>query len=554
MADPAKDELRTLVEEYRQSLIDCEALYRGSAKECVQNHPELIQGTPNEFVDRMMDLHRGLLIKVFVEIAHIDWKWKPSERLLATELFQHVWGKRLQGDQLKQALSKVMEQRDLKWSALVRPFERLAPLRNRVGELQTLVLRMANLVAKVDGELQSSEANQLESIRSELSRLLDRVPLDEPGQHAAAHDSAKQAAAEMYTEAAEIRNRCELKKHPDAKAEKKSPEQLLAEVLAELDELIGLDTIKQEVRGLANFLKVQQERSKLGLPQTKVSLHMVFTGNPGTGKTTVARLIGRILGAMGILAKGHMIETDRSGLVAEFVGQTGPKTNKRINESLDGVLFIDEAYSLAPEKGDDPYGAEAVQAMLKRMEDDRERLVVVLAGYPEPMDRLIKSNPGLSSRFNRYFDFPDYTTTELGSIFHAMATKNHYELPVPVRVKLLLGFQHLLDHRDEHFGNGRLVRNAFERAIGLLANRIAGIAPLTRELLTTFQPDDIELDNVPDSAWSDLELPSRKFRNSCPGCKQSITFRQGQMAQKVQCKSCSHTFKAEWGELITSEP
>src|SRR5438552_9182198 len=150
---------------------------------------------------------------------------------------------------------------------------------------------------------------------------------------------------------------------------------------------------------------------------------------------------------MGILARGHLVETDRSGLVAEYAGQTGPKVNKKVDEALDGLLFIDEAYSLVADGGDDPYGTEAIQTLLKRMEDDRDRLVVVLAGYPEPMDRLLKSNPGLSSRFPRTFIFPDYTAAELGSILQEFCRKNQYELPVLTRVKSLLGFQYLLDRR-----------------------------------------------------------------------------------------------------------
>jgi SpoVK/Ycf46/Vps4 family AAA+-type ATPase len=152
--------------------------------------------------------------------------------------------------------------------------------------------------------------------------------------------------------------------------------------MAELDDLIGLSGVKQEVRTLANFLKVQVERTKAGLPAAALSLHMVFGGNPGTGKTSVARIVGKIFGAMGVLPRGHLIETDRSGLVAEYAGQTGPKTHKKIEEALDGVLFIDEAYTLIHAEGDDPYGHEAVQTLLKRMEDDRDRLVVILAGYP----------------------------------------------------------------------------------------------------------------------------------------------------------------------------
>src|SRR5204863_1738957 len=175
----------------------------------------------------------------------------------------------------------------------------------------------------------------------------------------------------------------------------------LQAVLAELDELIGLAAIKQEVRTLANYLKLERRRGEAGLADTAMSLHMVFTGNPGTGKTTVSRIIGKIFAAMGVLKKGHLVETDRSGLVAGYAGQTGPKANAKIDEALDGVLFIDEAYSLVAQDGQDSFGNEAMQALLKRSEDDRNRLVVILAGYPEEMKSLLDSNPGLSSRFSR---------------------------------------------------------------------------------------------------------------------------------------------------------
>jgi hypothetical protein len=550
MPEPAADDLGQVGEGFRKCLRACEALYRTSAQECIESHPHLIKGTPGEFLDRMIDLHRGLLIKIFVEIAHVDWKWKPSERMLAQILFEHVWGKRLEGPALKAALEQVSQQSELTWPSLVRPFAKMAPLRNRVGELQTLVMRIANIVAKVDGEVQSAETNQLEQIHLVLDRVFQETPLDQPGQHGAAHDSARQATQAMESEAAKVRTQYQLAQPAAAPGKGKTREQLLAEVLAELDELIGLDAIKQQVRGLANLLAMQRERSKLGLAQTSVSLHMVFTGNPGTGKTTVARLVGRILGAMGILTKGHVVETDRSGLVAEYVGQTGPKTNKRIDEAMNGVLFIDEAYSLAPEEGDDAYGAEAVQVLLKRMEDDRSRLVVILAGYPEPMDRLLKSNPGLSSRFSRNFEFPDYTASEMGRIFHAMCNKNQYELPVPVRIRLLLGFRRLLAERDEHFGNGRIVRNIFEHAIGRLANRIAGVVPVTRELLTTFHAPDIAFDGVGEADLHPAEHARLRFRLPCPKCDRASTLRPEHLGQRVQCKNCSHSFQADWGEIV----
>jgi hypothetical protein len=245
-----------------------------------------------------------------------------------------------------------------------------------------------------------------------------------------------------------------------------------------------------------------------------------------------------------------LIETDRSGLVAEYAGQTAPKANKKIDEALDGVLFVDEAYSLVAESGDDPFGKEAIQALLKRMEDDRDRLVVVLAGYPSEMESLLRTNPGLSSRFNTKLTFEDYAPSELGHIFGSMCEVNHYVVPSETRARLLLGFRGLYDMRDEHFGNGRLVRNLFENAIRRLANRIANVAPLTKELLTTLQPEDVQIDELPAEFWQPLEEGTLQFSIRCQGCGETTEAPPKYLGRKVRCKRCQTKFVAAWGDPV----
>ena len=272
----------------------------------------------------------------------------------------------------------------------------------------------------------------------------------------------------------------------------------MQEALAELDALIGLEKVKHEVRTLTNFLKLQRRRGEAGLPDTDISLHMVFTGNPGTGKTSVARILGKIFGAMGILKKGHLVETDRVGLGGRVCRPDGaarpmPRSTKRSTACCSSTRRT--AWSC--KTAQDAYGDEAVQALLKRAEDDRARLVVILAGYPEEMDDLLKSNPGLSSRFNRVLEFDDYSPLELARIFAFLCEKNHYKLAAAARAKLMLGVTELHRRRDKHFGNGRAVRNLFEQAIRRMANRIADIAELDQEQLMLLEEADIEFQELP---------------------------------------------------------
>jgi type VII secretion ATPase EccA len=260
----------------------------------------------------------------------------------------------------------------------------------------------------------------------------------------------------------------------------------------ELDELIGLESVKEEVHTLANFAKIQQQRKAQGLKVPKMSFHLVFTGSPGTGKTTVARIVARIYKDLGILKSGHTVETDRSGLVAEYVGQTAVKTNAVIDSALNGVLFIDEAYSLVPENAGSDYGQEAISTLLKRMEDDRDKLVVIIAGYPNEMKRFIDSNPGLQSRFTRYINFPDYTDAELFDIFQLYLTKNQYTITDDAAQLLKANFSYAVANKTKNFGNARYVRNIFERAVEQQANRLSTQRSISDEELSQLTKEDIE--------------------------------------------------------------
>jgi len=258
----------------------------------------------------------------------------------------------------------------------------------------------------------------------------------------------------------------------------------------ELQELIGLESVKSEINTLSNFIKIQQMRKERGLKSSNLNYHCVFTGNPGTGKTTVGRIVGSIFKELGILKSGHLVETDRSGLVGEYVGHTAVKTNKIIDSALDGVLFIDEAYSLIS-GGQNDFGKEAIATLLKRMEDDRDRLVVILAGYTDEMKIFINSNPGLESRFNRYIEFEDYSVEELYRIFETNVKNFEYHLDKNVDNILKKHFQQVIENKDRNFGNARFVRNFFEKTLEQQSNRLAKETDFTVEKLSKILTIDL---------------------------------------------------------------
>jgi SpoVK/Ycf46/Vps4 family AAA+-type ATPase len=266
------------------------------------------------------------------------------------------------------------------------------------------------------------------------------------------------------------------------------PEETLHDLQVELDKLVGLKAVKTEIRLLVNLVRVENLRRERKLPVADRSLHLVLSGNPGTGKTTVARLLARFYKVLKVLSKGHLVETDRSGLVAGFVGQTAPKVNKACDDAKGGVLFIDEAYALVTDSEQD-FGAEAVATLLKRMEDDRQDLIVIVAGYTEPMRKFVESNPGIKSRFNKTIEFPDYSDDELLAIFEGIGKGSHYELDPKAREAVKIWFSG--QPRDATFGNGRTARNLFEDCVANQANRIVNLENPTDKQLTTITVEDI---------------------------------------------------------------
>lgn len=280
------------------------------------------------------------------------------------------------------------------------------------------------------------------------------------------------------------------------KVEKKSVE----EVLEDLNELVGLEGVKKEVNSLVNLLKIQKLREEKGMKQANVSKHLVFSGNPGTGKTTIARMLAGIYNSLGLLSGGQLVEVDRSGLVSGYIGQTATKVMEVVESALGGILFIDEAYTLTANKGEGDFGQEAVDTLLKAMEDNRDNLVVIVAGYPDLMEEFLNSNPGLRSRFNKFIFFDDYTSEELCKILESMAKKQEYAFDEGAKAKAKAYFDYATENKGDNFANAREVRNYFEKAVSNQATRLVEVLKADKknlekeDLLTIIADDLIEIE------------------------------------------------------------
>lgn len=411
------------------------------------------------------------LVQIYKKLGHYPTTMSSKEDMVLALWLQHSLARteNISYSKFKDILSQPQGRelfRDManKATCVIKDKSSVLPFAHSLGKFDKkiqqryliLLYRIASVIAKIDGNVDRLESEWL-------AELLSQTKLNEPNvQQTEESNGVAQISA--------------------------VPENV--DYIAQLHELIGLSTVKSDVSSLANFIKMKQMRESKGLKAPNISLHCVFTGNPGTGKTTVARILAGILKDLGILKSGHLVETDRSGLVAEYVGQTAVKTNKIIDSALDGVLFIDEAYSLV-QGGQGDYGKEAISTLLKRMEDDRNRLVVVLAGYNNEMVEFINSNPGLRSRFNRYIDFPDYSAIELYEIFISNIKKNEYALGQGVEDMVKEKLKDVVATKSLDFGNARYVRNLFEKVIENQANRLAFEPDVSMDKLTTIEIEDI---------------------------------------------------------------
>ena len=334
------------------------------------------------------------------------------------------------------------------------------------------------------------EKVRLDQLMNDIQQLNHRLALDFWGPSAAPKPPAEATTGPASDSASDQKQ--EGTEPAEETLPSQEPEVTLEDAMAELNQLIGLEAVKEDVENLINLVKVRKLRQERGLKSPDLSLHLVFSGNPGTGKTTVARIVGKIYRALGILSKGHLVEVDRSGLVAGYVGQTAIKTQEVIQNALGGILFIDEAYSLAPEDGGKDFGQEAIDTVLKAMEDHRDDLVVIVAGYDELMPRFIDSNPGLKSRFNKYLHFADYNGQQLYEILLSQTQRSDYRLSEEAAERLKDYLEELYQHRDQNFGNARDVRNLFEKLVAAQANRVAALPSPTDEEILTITAEDLD--------------------------------------------------------------
>jgi tellurite resistance protein len=525
--------LDAILAELAQAMQDCRQLYLS----CVSPSPGFSPASVQQLAVSQDRLHRGLLAKIYATIAEADGRWTYEEQRCVTALLQHV-GVSWSPDQLEATARKVARQGAKQdWQRLLQPFRAIPELRARTADLETVIVRVANLIAKADGAVAARETAVLHAIQEQIR---SERPLGDgagpPTPDACAAPAAVDADLPWVGAVAP----------QQAKRVKSDAGQLREQCLAQLDSLVGLRQVKQEIRALADWAFLQNQRRRAELPYEATDTRFLFVGRAGTGKTQVARLLSEILAASGVLKRGQLIEANGFDLVSREPGEAAKIIKAQLREALGGTLLIEYAGALF--SAGESSTASVLRALRQNMVAHAGRLAVVLADHSDRLLNLLDRSGDWQPLFRRYWRFDDYRAGELGQIFQFHCSRSQYQVTPLAQIKLLLGFDWQLRQDADRFGYGHGVQRVFGRAVHRLAGRIAGISPLTKPLLTTFHDADIAFDGVPDEVFANLADPQRRFTVCCPGCNSINVVGPEFLGIRVECTRCLQRFVCAWGE------
>ena len=530
-----KMELEAILAELAEAMQECRRLYLSS----VPPSQGFLKTASRQFALSQERLHRGLLAKVYATVAEADGRWAYEEQRCAAALLRHM-GVAVAEEQLEETARRIAGQAaGLQWRQLLQPFREVPELRPRLPDLQTVVARIANLVAKADGRVASQETKVLQAILDEFLFEQPGVADAVPPQLAAAADAVPQGIPAPWEGTPAPRQ---------AKRGKVDREQLRTDSLRRLDALVGLPQIKHELRELADWACFQSERRQAGLPHETPDLRFMFLGPAGTGKSHVARLLSEILFASGVLKHGHLVEADAFDLTSREPHDAARRMKEKIRQAVGGTLLIDCSGALAA-AGELP-DAVVIRALRENVVAHAGRFAVVLADRSDRLPAQLDRQPRLAQLFHRCWQFGGYHAGELGQMFQTCCDRGHYQVSRQAQIKLLLSLHWQLHQDVERFGYGHGVRRVFERAVRRLAGRIAGLSPLTKEMLTTFHDGDIAIDGVPPQLFGNLADPQRAFRIPCPGCASVTLVGPDFLGIRVECRRCHHRFVCAWGEPV----
>jgi hypothetical protein len=528
--------LKSILAELEQAMEQCRQLYLTSAVS-----GEVFQKPlSRQFAEDQERLHRGVLAKTYAAITVADGRWGKGEQRCAEVLLKHL-GVEYSPDTFEHTARKLMRQAlHLEWKRLLQPFREIPALRARTAELQTVISRVGNLVAKSDGVVKPEETAALQKILEEFWLHVRPDPHEQPARSAAFIEFG-QGTAETAWEPPKPERR---PKRPKADRGKMREQRL-----QQVEMLVGLQQVKQELCELADWALFQTQRRQAKLPHEPLALQFAFVGPAGTGKTLVATLLSDLMFASGGLKQGHVIETDGYELVSGDAHQAASKMKAILTQAMGGTVVINDAGAIL--LADNPSAVKALEVLDKNLAAHAERLAVVLSSEdPDRLFSVLDKHAGLAQQFRRRWHFDDYSTSELGQIFQRCCDRSQYRVTRLAQIKLLLGM-HWCVHQDRRrFGNGHGVRGVFELAVQRLARRIAGVSPLTKELLTTFRDSDISISGVPARALGNLAETPRMFAVTCPGCAGVHLVGKDLLGIHVQCKSCHHRFLSAWGEPV----